>query len=320
MSTPDTKLPDPWATAQAQLGMQRSLNAQTNALNRPDQITPYGSTTWDKNHRVQTQTLNPDVQAALTSQQQTQHSLADMGQNKIGQVQNAMSQPLDTSSMQPWQSTDFSSLGAMPQADQTTRQHVQDAMYGQFTTAMDPQYAQQDAQLRNRLAQQGITQGSDAYNTETGNFMRNKNLAYTQALNDAIVGGGNQMAQQFGMQMQGRQQGANEIMSSANANNTLRQNELSQAAYLRGLPLSDMNALFGFGSTQASQAPGFNQAPASIAPDYAGMVGQNYASQLAGQAAGNANTAQYFGAGLNALTSDTASKGFNWLGKTTGYW
>lgn len=307
MSAPETKLPDPWANAAAQLDMQQKLNLQTNALNRPNQYTPYGNTTWNKAHTKQTQTLPEDVQAALSAQQAGQKQLSQAALAKVPQAVDAMAQPLDTSNLQPWQSTDFSSLGAIPTADQATRQRVEDAYYKRAQNQMDPQYAQQEAQLRTRLAQQGLSPTSEAYGTEVGNFYRGKNTAYENALNDAIINGGNQMQQQFGMELAGRQQGANEIMSSANANNALRQSQLAQETYLRGLPLQELSALYG-GGVQQPNAPGFNAAPGSQAPDYLGAVQNNYAAQLASNAAGAATTGQYFGAGLNALNSDAASK------------
>lgn len=99
---------------------------------------------------------------------------------------------------------------AMPTADNATRQAVADAYYRQSTSRLDPQWAQADEALRSRLANQGITEGSEAYGKEIGNFDRAKNDAYGSAINSSIMNSTSEMEKLFSMGMSARQQGVAE--------------------------------------------------------------------------------------------------------------
>jgi len=66
---------------------------------------------------------------------------------------------------------------------------VSDALYGQATSRLDPQFAQDENALRVRLANQGLTPGAPAYDRAYANFTRGKNDAYNQANFSAISGG-----------------------------------------------------------------------------------------------------------------------------------
>ena len=107
----------------------------------------------------------------------------------------------------------YDSLGAMPVADQATRQRIEDALYERITGRLDPMYAQRESDLTSRLAAQGITQGSTAYGDEFGILGRDRNDAYANAALESILMGGDEMARQFGMEMAARQQGMAELDS-----------------------------------------------------------------------------------------------------------
>jgi len=125
--------------------------------------------------------------------------------------------------------TDFNydHLGAMPTADQETRQRVEDALYARMAGRLDPLYGQREADLTSRLAAQGITQGSQAYGDEFGILGRDRNDAYSNAINDSILMGGDEMQRQFAMEMAARQQGVGE------------------ANYMRELPTNEALAAMG---------------------------------------------------------------------------
>ncbi|QGH72938.1 MAG: hypothetical protein [Siphoviridae sp. ctdEk19] len=107
-------------------------------------------------------------------------------------------------------SMSFANAPAMPTGDAATRQQVVNALYSQAISRLDPQFTQAEDQMRTRLANQGITAGSEAYNRETENFGRTANDAYNQALYSAINRGGEEMQRLFGMGMAARQQGVGE--------------------------------------------------------------------------------------------------------------
>jgi len=89
--------------AQAQGAANVTAAGQTTALSNPNQVGPYGSqnVTYapDAQGNMQptvTQTLNPDAQRAVTSQQRTQANLAGMGESLSGQLGGQYSQPFQS--------------------------------------------------------------------------------------------------------------------------------------------------------------------------------------------------------------------------------
>jgi hypothetical protein len=90
------------------------------------------------------------------------------------------------------------SQGALPTGQEARDQAITSA-YGQSTSRLDPMFAQREAQMRAQLANQGLDPGSQAADTATQNFGRERNDAYTQALANAIGQGtsaGNAIFQQ----------------------------------------------------------------------------------------------------------------------------
>jgi hypothetical protein len=78
---------------------------------------------------------------------------------------------------------------------------VANAVYGQATSRLDPQFNQQQSDITAKLASQGIPVGSEAYNREMDNFNRTRNDAYNQANFSAIQAGGNEQSRLFGLDM-----------------------------------------------------------------------------------------------------------------------
>jgi len=106
-------------------------------------------------------------------------------------------------------------------------QQVTDALYKQQTQYLDPQFERTQNQLASQLANQGITQGSEAYNNAMNMANANKQQAYESARNSAIgagVNAGSQMFQNqlaganFGNQALGQQFGQG--LAAQNAGNT----------------------------------------------------------------------------------------------------
>ena len=122
------------------------------------------------------------------------------------------------------QSKDFNYNQAprMPTADEQTRQKVADAMYGRAASRLDPRFEQAQSDMDAKLAAQGITQGSAAYDREMQNLARERTDAYQAAQNEAETGSGNTLAQIFNMGLGARQQGVGEA-------NTIRDQESREA-------------------------------------------------------------------------------------------
>lgn len=192
--------------------------------------------------------LSPEQQKLYdqnTSQSIDLSKLAGMLQGRVGDTLN---QPLPTSG-------DFN----------TAAKNAQDAYYKNQTQYLDPQFAQGQEQLDAKLANQGITMGSEAYNNDQNNFARQKQSAYDTAQNNAILQGPQNAQQLFA---------------------------LSSAA--RSQPLNEFNALRS--QSQVSM-PSFNPTqPSSMAPTNTAQIAQN--AYLGQQNAYNQQVA-----GNNSMTS-----------------
>jgi hypothetical protein len=66
---------------------------------------------------------------------------------------------------------------------------VSDAVYGQYTSRLDPQFERDQAALETQLANQGITRGSEAFNDAMTQFGNRKTDAYGAARRDATTAG-----------------------------------------------------------------------------------------------------------------------------------
>lgn len=239
--------PDPYKTAAAQTQQNKDTAIAQANLSRINQYTPYGNLTYritgtnpDGTPRYeQTQTLSDSGQRQLDNQNALSEQLGTFASGQVGRVQDQLAQNFNFNGA-PGQvsSIDLSNLpglhtGINPQ-DMTRsiagagdiqrsvgptdfsadRKAVTDALYGQATSRLDPQFAQQKSDLAAALANKGIAEGSEAYNRELGNYDRARNDAYSTALNSSIAAGGeeeqrlfqNQLAQgQFANQSQGQQ-------------------------------------------------------------------------------------------------------------------
>lgn len=60
-----------------------------------------------------------------------------------------------------------------------------DNAYNEATRRLDPQFADQERAFRQRMVNQGLQEGTQAYNTAWDNFSRSKNDAYDQARSSA---------------------------------------------------------------------------------------------------------------------------------------
>lgn len=179
-------------------------------------------------------------------------ALAKAGVVDRNQLQSAAGGSASAGSVRDWtQGLDkvgygTEQLAAMPTVNEAVRKQVIDALYNQYESRLNPMWSQASSDMDAKLANQGILQGTSAYDREMLNFGRNKNDAYQNAINESIVKGGDEQKRYYDMQMGLRQQGANEAYTKA---------ELGQ----KGDTTNANNA------TQASIASANNATQASIA-------------------------------------------------------
>ena len=96
-----------------------------------------------------------------------------------------------------------------PKSDWAYRKQIQDALMDYQESRLNPTYAKQADDLAVKLANQGITQGSNAYGSEWDIYHRAKNDAYQSAYNHAITLGEQAIQNQFDRDMQTYKQYAN---------------------------------------------------------------------------------------------------------------
>lgn len=274
--------PDPAAVASAQGAANKEAVLESAKVNQINQVSPYGSQTYSgtvgEPDRTVTTSLNPTAQATFNQQQQLAQSLTGDATNAQKQVAQIANTPFD-----------INQAPKVIDPNATNLQQVQDAVYGRNTQYLDPQFQQGQHDLENKLANQGIPMGSEAYDREMANFGRQKQQAYGDARDAAIQAGGAEQSRAFGLSQAAHQQGVSDITTQR----TQPMNEL--AAYLQGSP--------------ALQSPNFGQ-PAQYNVNPADVTGAYGISQAAKNTAyqggvnsassGNAAGAGLLGAGVTA--------------------
>lgn len=259
---------DPFTQASAQYGLDTGT-AQFNAgLNRTNATNPLGSTTWTANYPASPQggggyTPNTNYGApsfglpgmipgigpisipgyGTPSASDPRGGAPTYTQNTSlsPQVNAQLQQPIDTS-----QIVGAPGGGSVYQGNRA----IQDALYREQSSYLDPQFAQSDDQLKSQLAGQGIMPGSAAYQNALDQQNRNKTFSYGQARDSAITGATGQEVQRQGMGIQG-----------LNAN-----------IAARNAPINEFESLLGGGGGSAT----------AQTPDISGAFGQQYQGALAG--------------------------------------
>ena len=239
---------------------------------------------------------------------------------------------------QPALNTDFSKLS----------QQAQEAAYRQNTKYLDPQFAQQEQSTRARLAAQGVTEGSQAYNQEMNNLAQQRDQSYSGARDQAINQGFNLEGQMFGQNLAARQQGVGEQFQLGEFGNSslAQQFGMNQAqaqfqnqAQNQGFGQNQARAQFAndatmqdfarnaemarFGNAAAGQQYSQNQGAAQFSNDASNQqydrnrasamfgndaAGQQYAQNMGAAQFGNDALAQQFNSGLNLQQADQSNR------------
>ena len=355
--------PDYQALAQQQ-GIENEKTARLMAgINRPNEYTPYGSREWTQDPKnpdawTSTQKLSEAEQAKLDKTNELQYGMLEaaqqyglpsvlkaMGTNitpvrdaQIGwEAAYAPDQRMQTESgihELPWlqEGLDYSGAPAMPTPDTEMRSRVENSLYDSADRWLTPQYDKQQNRLDTKLSNQGIFAGSEAFTDSQDVLAEERDKAFAEARDRAIIGGGNEMSNQFNMGMNARQQGVNEItgqgqfanaargqgvgellsdMQARNAaiagqgnvataqqgaSNTGTQAWLAQKAQAATLPINVMNAVqTGSQVNNPQWQPFNNNIQVEAAPIFqAGVAGGNAANAAASSK--NAATGQMAGA------------------------
>lgn len=177
--------PDVVAAAQATGTEARRLNSEQTAANRPDQFNPWGSTQWQQlatedpttgemvSRWIQRENLAGPLQQSLDSQMNIGAGRAALAEGSMARVWEDYKNPFD-----------FGQYGDVIGFDYNPdqmRQRAEDASYQRQTNRLDPAWNSRETSLIERLNNQGLRAGDQAYDSAINNFEMGRNDAYEQA-------------------------------------------------------------------------------------------------------------------------------------------
>lgn len=281
---------------------------------------------------TQTQSYSPVEQQKYDQENQIALALGGLATDNISRVQQAQATPFSYDGMTPLQTgvsagaiqnsiapagnvqTSYNSGGSIqntiapsgqvqtglnfgsafnPGDFNSSATNAANSAYAAATARLDPQYAQQESDLKSSLANQGISENSDAYRRAMDNFSRAKTDAYGQAQNNAYGQGLAAQQQGYSQALGTRQQNTSETTTAGNFANSAQAQIFGQ----------NLQALTANNAAQAQQ----NQQNADAAAFGNSAQAQQY-SQNANNAtfANTAQNQQFNQAGANASLNNSA--------------
>lgn len=253
--------PDYVGAANAQGAANKDAAIATAQLSNPNITNPYGSQTVTyQNDPVTgnpvpyvTQSLSPTGQQRFDQNNRIDTGLGDVAEQGLGYVQNALDTPFNTANL--------------PARSLNAGQTGQDAIMARLA----PQMERNRNALENKLMNQGLMRGSEAFTNAMGDFGQQENDLYTQAA------------------LQGIQLG-----------DQARNSAIQEESFLRNEPLNMLNAVRSAAPINVPQFQGYQGANVSAAPLFAAAQAQG-ASDLnrfgIEQAGNNAFTSGLFNLG-----------------------
>jgi len=214
--------------------------------NRANQYTPYGSLTWandGNNNWTQSINLNDTGQKLLDQSNKTSMGLAGLQDSATARVADQMGQALPDS-YDPTKATN----------------NAADLINARLL----PQQQRDQASMDTKLANQGITQGSEAWKNAQDDLGRTQNDARSQAQLQGITLGQNQQAQQY-----------------------------AQALTNRNLPMNELNAIRTGSQVTNPTFGSYAQQGTTQGADQLGAATAGYNSALGATNANNASTSSF---------------------------
>jgi hypothetical protein len=289
--------------------------------------------------------LAPEQQKLLDTQNQISQSLGNTGLSGLNRVGQAMQTPFSTAGMPalagaptPGQiQTGFQGTNVTNQIPGIgSISDLQDKATNAAMSRQTQQLDQQQQSLQAQLANQGITPGSEAYNRA----MQPLQQARVDAQNQAFLTGTTYANQLFGQGLQqgqfanqaaGQQYGQNlntgqfyntaqnqafnQGLAGNQFGNQARQQAIGEEAYMRQLPLNELNALRTGSQVQAPTFTQYNNAGQVAPPPIFGAAqAQGLANQQQyGNQVGSSNSmlSGLFGLGGSAIMGAGNAGGFS---------
>lgn len=321
--------PDYRGAAQEQAQASVEQTNMQNYANRPTQITPFGTQSWQTNavidpatgQRVTQWTQNtqlaPQSQAALDSQLALQQGRSDLAQGFMGRVAQGYQNPFDWQNLparvdpnappELQRGLNTQGLREIPTYDMNARNQIAD----QLMERMQPTQDRQIQGLQAQLSNQGFQVGSEAYNRAMGDLLNAQSRERFNALDMA----GNEAQRMYQTGLGARQQGFQEALQGGQFANQaagqafnlggsyadqmarMRQQGIAEQQLQRAMPLNEMNALLTGQQVGMPQMPQFNTAQRAETPQLLQAANLGYQAQLDASNAQNAAFGNLLGAG-----------------------
>lgn len=231
--------PNPTTVANAQTGTNISTAVANSELGNVNQVGPTGSTSFNQTggytdpttgqwvpSYTETQSLNPTLASILSGTEGAASSLVPTAQTLATNAGTSATTPLNVN-----QTANNATIAGGPQA---LDQPVAQAAYTAGQEFLQPQFNQQQEDLQDQLARQGISVGTPGYGNAETQLMNSQNAADVGLANNATVTGANQANQMYGLALQGQNQ------------------NLAQQQTVQSNPLSLLTALYGGASPVTS--------------------------------------------------------------------
>jgi hypothetical protein len=324
--------PNPWEASAAQTAMNRDTAVYNKALNLGNYSNPFGSqqSSFSGYDPVtgapiyQTNiSANPELQQQLNNVLGQTGQGAAINQSALGGLYglNAQAGSLGNQlgALSPQYGVINSQLSDLrgsisPEAAQQAQLMGRDAAYQAQSQYLDPQFSQGQESLEAKLAAQGLAPGSQAYSNAMLNFQNQKQRAYSDAANQAIMTGSQIGTQNWQNQLAGQQANAG-LLGQMGQNLGAQSGLIGQQSGLVGQQAGLMGQMTGIGQIPysnlqsiASMIPGYSGTAQSATnpADIMGAMNNQYQGQLgqynARQQSSNANTAALAGlAGTAAM-------------------
>ncbi len=266
------KAPDYEAAAAKQAESSKEVTEQQTWANRPDQYTPWGSTTWSNdlqwddatqqylNKWSQQTLLDPEAQAALDSQMRLTTDKSQLAESMTGRMQGEYGEAMN------WDNIRAGGGDVDPRLTDSSekyRKEAEDAIYGQWADRAKPEQARATEDMRTQLYNMGLSEGDPAYNREMERLSQQQGDAQRQAQYQATIGSGQEAQRTFGMDAQANQQNFGQEMDSSKYATQQRQQELTEAMTKRGWTLNEINAILNGQQVGMPSMPQFSQAQRS---------------------------------------------------------
>lgn len=255
--------PDPKVTAGAQTATNIGTAIANNTMGMVNQVTPDGSLTYTQSGSKPWRDPNTGEMYDIPIYTATT-ALSEMGQQIKGQNDRTQLNLAQTGAQQSGFLKDY--LGEPWNPDTSA---IEGRLMELGSQRLDPRFAQEEDRLRTRLANQGVTAGSEAWNREMSSLGQAKNDAFNQLL------------------LTGRGQAFNELQT------------------VRNQPINEISALLS-GSQVNNPQVQMMQPQGAATTDVAGLINSNYNQRLSAweqnQANRNSLLGGLFGLGAKAIS------------------